>query len=267
MTTDQLTVSVENIGGIDETKQTFEPGITVLAGRNATNRTSFLQAVMAAFGSDRASLKADADKGSVELTLDGEVYSRTLSRTNSGISFSGNPYLEDAEVADLFAFLTETNEARLAIRRGDELRDIIMRPVDTAAIQAEIRDLEQEKREIDSEIREIESLKNRVPELQERLTKRQQEIEEKEAELEDKKAELEELDKDLEETRAEKSEVEAVFDELREARQELEDLQYQLETEQESLASLEEEQEELEKAWEELETVSESHLEELERES
>lgn len=59
-----------------------------------------------------------------------------------------------------------------AIARGDDLRDIIMQPVDTAAIQEEIRNLEQEKREIDSEIEELESLKTLVPKLQERLTKR-----------------------------------------------------------------------------------------------
>lgn len=266
MKTDQLSISVNNIGGIDETEQSFEPGITVLSGRNATNRTSFLQALMAAFGSNRASLKADADEGSVELTLDGVTYSRTLSRTNGRVSYGGEPYLEDAEMADLFAFLTETNEARLAIPRGDDLRDIIMRPVDTAAIQAEIRELEQEKHEIDSDIEEIESLKNKVPQLQERLAKREQEIEEKEAELSEKEAELEDLDKGLEETRDKKSKVDEVFDALREARQELEDLQYQLETEQESLSSLEEEREELESAWEELDTASDSRVAELEAE-
>lgn len=266
MTNDQMSIAVEKIGGITELEQTFEPGITILAGRNATNRTSFLRAVMAAFGSARASLKADADEGVVEVTMNGAKYSRTLTRTNGGVTYSGDPYLEEAEVADLFAFLTELNEARLAIPRGDDLRDIIMRPVDTTAIQTEIRELEQGKRDIDSKIEKIESLKNRVPTLRERLTKRQQELEEKEAELEEKEAELESLDKGIEETREEKSEVEEVFEALRKARQERENLQYKLETEQESLASVEEEREELEKAWEELEMVSGSRLEELEGE-
>lgn len=263
MNTDELSVSVKNIGGIDETEQKFEPGLTVLAGRNATNRTSFLQAVMAAFGSNRASLKADADRGTVDLTLDGETYTRTLSRTSSGITYFGDPYMEDAKVADQFAFLTETNKARLAIPRGDNLRDIIMQPVDTAAIQAEIRELEQEKHEIDSEIEEIESLKNRVPKLQEQLRQRQRKIEEKEAELEEKEAELENLDKGIEESRQMQNEVEEVFSELREARQGYEDLQYKLETEQESLSSLTDELEEVEKELESLETGSESRVEEL----
>jgi hypothetical protein len=33
---------VRNIGGIDETEFAFEPRITILSGRSATNRTSVL---------------------------------------------------------------------------------------------------------------------------------------------------------------------------------------------------------------------------------
>ena len=40
-------LSVENIGGIDTTEIAFSPGVTSLTGRNATNRTSLLQALMA----------------------------------------------------------------------------------------------------------------------------------------------------------------------------------------------------------------------------
>jgi DNA repair exonuclease SbcCD ATPase subunit len=266
MCSDRMSVSVENIGGIEETEQTFDPGVTILAGRNATNRTSFLQAMMAAYGSTQASLKADADKGYVEVSLDDKTYSRTLKRTESGVSYNGDPYLEDPEVADLFAFLIETNEARLAVPRGDELRDIIMRPVDTAAIHSKIEELASEKRDIDTQIEEIESREKRIPELEERLTERRQDIEEKEEELSEKEADLDDLDRGLEETKREKSELEETFSELREARQELEDLQYKLETEEESLESLRAERTELEATWEDLETVSEARLEELDAE-
>jgi recombinational DNA repair ATPase RecF len=43
---EQMELSATNIGGIDDTDVTFQPGVTVLAGRNATNRTSLLQALM-----------------------------------------------------------------------------------------------------------------------------------------------------------------------------------------------------------------------------
>lgn len=84
-------VSVENIGGIDDTTVELGPGISVLTGRNATNRTSFLRSVMAALGSDNVALKGDADEGSVELTTDSEQFVRTLSRRQGTVVFDGNP--------------------------------------------------------------------------------------------------------------------------------------------------------------------------------
>ena len=45
-------LSVENVGGIDTTEIALSPGVTSLTGRNATNRTSLLQALMATLGSE-----------------------------------------------------------------------------------------------------------------------------------------------------------------------------------------------------------------------
>lgn len=64
--------SVARIGGIGEATIEIPPGITVLAGENATNRTSFLQAIEAVLGSENASLKGDAEEGAVSMTLAGE---------------------------------------------------------------------------------------------------------------------------------------------------------------------------------------------------
>jgi len=141
-------LTIENVGGIDHTDITFNPGVTILAGRNATNRTSLLQALMAALGSEHVSLKGDTDEGHVELEIGDSTYTRTLSRTDdaagpTAISTRGEPYVEDAELADLFAFLLETNEARQAVARSDDLRELIMRPIDTDALQAEIDQLDQ----------------------------------------------------------------------------------------------------------------------------
>ncbi len=193
---------------------------------------------MAACGSDRASLKGDAEEGSVELTMGDETYTRQLSRTGSSLSFSGDPYLDDADVADLFAFLLESNEARLAVARQDDLRDIIMRPVDTDQLQAEIEQLEAEKRQLSQELDELEGLDERLPELEEERTRLEQRLEDKREELEETQAELEAADQDVEETREEKSELEAKFDELRDTRSRLEDVRYDIDTQQERLKSL-----------------------------
>ena len=244
-TTETVELHVENIGGIEETTVELGPGVTALAGRNATNRTSLLQAIMAALGSDRASLKADADEGSVTLTVGGETYTRTLKRRGSTIATEGDPYLTDATLADLFAFLLESNEARQAVARGDNLRELIMRPIDTEAIQAEIRNLEQEKREVDSEISSLDSLDGRLPELEQKRTSLKEQIEEKRAELEEKEREIEEADANVEQTRDDRDELESRLDDLKEARSNLEDVRYDIDAEAESIDALESERDEL----------------------
>ena len=244
-TTETVELHVENIGGIEETTVELGPGVTALAGRNATNRTSLLQAIMAALGSDRASLKADADEGSVTLTVGDETYTRTLKRRGSTIATEGDPYLTDATLADLFAFLLESNEARQAVARGDDLRELIMRPIDTEAIQAEIRNLEQEKREVDSEISSLDSLDGRLPELEQKRTSLKEQIEEKRAELEEKEREIEEADANVEQTRDDRDELESRLDDLKEARSNLEDVRYDIDAEAESIDALESERDEL----------------------
>jgi recombinational DNA repair ATPase RecF len=105
--TGKLTVEVDisNIGGIDQSSTTLRPGVNVLTGKNATNRTSYLQAIVAACGSENVSLKADADQGDVSLTIGDQEYTRTLKRQNGTLFFDGDPYLDDPILGDLFAFL------------------------------------------------------------------------------------------------------------------------------------------------------------------
>lgn len=159
----QPTFFVQKIGGIEETKIEIPSGITVLAGENATNRTSFLQAIKAVLGSNNASLKGDAEEGTVSMTLAGDEYHRTLRRQNGHITFAGEPYLAHPMVADLFAFLLESNEARQTVSLQGDLREVIMRPVDVEGIKAQIEELEAEKGELNEELAEIESLKRDLP--------------------------------------------------------------------------------------------------------
>ena len=257
-------LDVQNIGGIDETSVIFDPGVTVLAGRNATNRTSLLQAVMSALGSDNVSVKADAEEAHVELILSGETYTRTLEHRNGTITISGEPYLEDSTVADLFAFLLESNDARRAVVTDGDLREIIMRPVDTDEIQAEIDRLVKERRQVDDEIQELDGLKDRLPSLEEERTRLESQIDEKKADLEALEAEIEAADADVEQSREEQGELEAKLEELREKRSDLEDVRYELETEQDSLESLQAEKREVEANYEKLPGTPAGNLEELE---
>ncbi|WP_273837424.1 archaea-specific SMC-related protein [Halococcus sp. PRR34] len=256
-------LAVENIGGIDTTEIAFSPGVTSLTGRNATNRTSLLQALMATLGSEAVSLKGDADHGEVALTLDGDTYTRTLERRNGTVVFDGDPYLEDIEAAELFGFLLESNEARQAVASDDDLREVIMRPVDTTAINAEIEQLEAEKRQLDDELDRLESLDSRLPELEAEKTRLEDRIEDKRAELDDKEAEIEDADKTVDDTREQQNAFEDALDKLQEVRSDLEDVRYRIETERESIQALEDEHDELEETLEDLPETPAGDLEEV----
>ena len=237
---EDATVSVRNIGGIDETSVDLRPGVNVLAGRNATNRTSFLQGIMAALGSDNVSMKGDADDAEATLEIDDTVYRRTLTRQNGTVVDGGDPYLDDPELADLFAFLLESNEARRTVTTDGNLRDLIMRPVDLEEIKAEISTLEGDREQIDQQIEAIEERKRDLPDLEEERTRLEGKIEETREQLAAKEDEIEAADADVETQREEQDELEDRLGALREARNDLEDVRYEIDTERESIQSLKE---------------------------
>lgn len=241
-----IRVNIQNIGGINEAEVTIPPGVSVLAGRNATNRTSFLHALMTGLGSKRSSLKGDADKGSVTLEFGDETYTRTLARNNGKVVFGGEPYLDDPELADLFAFLLENNEARQAVTRGADLREIIMRPIDTDSIEAEIGVCRQKRDDLETEIERLDELERKLPELEANRREKKGELEAARKELKDVQGQLDELDAGIEESHSKKQELEDAFQRVRDARSELEDLEFDLETERSTLLELETERGEFE---------------------
>lgn len=257
-------LEVENIGGIDDTTVTFSPGVTLLVGRNATNRTSFLQAVMAALGSNEVSVKGDAHEATVEMNVGGEIYRRHLKRVNGQMTASGEPYLENSTLADLFAFLLESNEARRAVANDKDLREIIMRPVDTDEIQTDIDRLVERRQEVDQELEEIESLKRQLPSLEEKRTSLRDRINDVQAKLAEKEGELDSRDADFEQTREEKAKLEEKLSALSNKRSTVENIRYDLETERDSLNSLRSEKRELEAELEELPKTPIGEIDELE---
>jgi len=239
-------IVVENIGGIDETEVDFRPGVNVLTGWNASNRTSLLQAVMAGLGSDQVSLKGDADEGQVEMEIDGVTYTRSIERKGENVVFEGEPYTDDPEPADLFASLLDSNEARQAVARGDDLRQIIMRPVDTESIQAEIERLESRKRDVENSLNERESLVDELSALKTEREELETQISEKRVQFETKREEIDAVDDEFEETRERKAELESKLEDLQERRSTLDDVRYRLETERETAEGIREDLSEVE---------------------
>jgi Chromosome segregation ATPases len=258
-------VEVRNIGGIDRTTVAFDPGVAVLTGRNATNRTSLLQALMGVLGSEQATLKADADEGEITLNFGGETYSRRLLRENGRVRLEGDPYLNDATVADLFAFLLEGNRCRQAVARGEDLRELIMQPVDTEEIEAEIQSLKGEQSRVDDQIEELESLADRLPELEREYQQLQSRIDEKSTELSTQRETLADVDGTIEESREENEELDDKMSELQDARQEHTRIQREITTEKESIDALQSELGEYQETLNEQSSIPDSRLSSLTR--
>ncbi len=239
-----IKVSVENIGGIDEMDVSFEPGVTVLTGRNATNRTSLLRALMGGLGSDNVSVKGDRDKGQVELHIGDDRYHREFVRTEEGIQ-STQESLDCIESADLFAFLLEDNEARRAIEVGDDLHELILRPIDMDALEADIHDVEVEKREVLNRLDELDEAEIELQQLHERSKRLEDELDNRERDLEEKLAEFESFDIGVEQSQSRQEAFEETFDELHRSRRALERTRSDLDIERESIDGLEDQLEQL----------------------
>ncbi len=161
-------------------------------------------------------------------------------------------------MVDLFAFLLESNPARRAVVRDENLRKLILRPVDVDEIEARISQLQAEKRGIDNRLNELSEASRERDSLEEEHTRVTNQLETAEAELETARESLKAVqESDSEGTDSEQLEA------LRETQSRLEDVTYDLETERESVHSLEKEQAELEAKLDELSTVDEDELDDL----
>ena len=175
------TVAISSPGGIETIETTIPPGVTLLSGENATNRTAFLRSVAAALGADTAAarLKADAEAGEITGTFEDTATTRTDTRTNGAVVRDGDPLSERSELVDTSAALSGTNSARTAIRNGgDELRDVLMRGVDRAAISARRHSLREERDSLEGGLEQIETARNELPDLRGRERSLETDLEE-----------------------------------------------------------------------------------------
>ena len=137
-----VTVYAENIGGLSESEVTLQPGITVLRGKNATGRTSLLEGLTGVLGGSIPALRGNTKKGHIQLEWGEDIYNQHLERKDGTVRTSGQTVTERSDLVDLFVSLTKNNPARRAVVQDEDLRDIIMRPVDTDAIQRRIEELQ-----------------------------------------------------------------------------------------------------------------------------
>jgi DNA repair exonuclease SbcCD ATPase subunit len=228
-------LTAENIGGIDRAAVEFSPGVTVLTGYNATNRTSLLRALGGALGGSTATLKSNTDEGHVSLTVGDAAYHRTYSRTGAGVGVDGEPFSESAELVDLFVSLFEDNAVRRAVARGEDLREVLMSPVDTDAVERRVRELQDERRELAAERDRVAERRNELPGLEQRRAEIDDRIEELDAALADLRDEVAEFEGDAETA----EEADEIVDELDERRQQLSETEDDIELVESEIDALE----------------------------
>jgi DNA repair exonuclease SbcCD ATPase subunit len=220
-------VEIKNLGGIESLGLEIQSGVSLLAGENATNRTSLLQSIAAALGGEQsaATLKTDSKKGYVSVTLGQEEFTREYTRSPAGVSRSGSPYTDDADIVDTFVSLFADNPARLAVTRGDDLRDLLMQPVDIKEIQHRIQTLQTRRSTLQNEIKEVEKQENELPALTERKRELKEDIESLEGRIEELESEIAEESSDDDE---QQDELEALREELTAVESHLEELEQKL---------------------------------------
>ncbi|WP_323173501.1 archaea-specific SMC-related protein [Natrialba sp. PRR66] len=239
---EELHISVQNIGGITDGELTLSPGVTLLSGENASNKSSFLRGLAAVLGGPTPPVKSDADRGRMSLRTDENEYFLELSNEN------GDPTVTDAErfsdrtdLCELFVALGETNPIRQRLLADGDVYELLMQPVDTAEIEAEIERLKARKDRLDERLDELDRSEDRLPTLRTRATTLREDREEIETALREKREEID--------AREAETDGNDVLDDLKEKRSERESVRDRIETQREAIRSLEDE----------LEAVREQH--------
>ena len=253
---EHLDISVKNIGGINRCDVRIAPGVTILKGQNATNRTSLLRAIADVLGGPTAALKTDADHGRIELSIDGETYSRVYQQLDSGYSTEGSAYTEQGEVVTMFVRLLEDNPVRRTVQEGKDLRELLLEPVDTDEIERTLDRLQTERDQLTTKIEQIDQERKRLPKLEEQRTTLQEQRDLIANEL----ATVEEAIDEYEGSEAETEQAEQFLDDLEEQRNELQSIKSEIEQQEARIDELQRRQVDLEGQLEKI-TVPETEIE------
>lgn len=174
------TIDIERIAGILDGSATIDPGVNAVRGSNWQGKSSFIEAIKTGLGTS-TELMEGAESGRVELQTPDRAFTVDLVRENGTVVRHGTPYLDaeyDAIRADLFACLDERNEIRQTVRRGENLEDVLMRPLDFQDIDEQIAELKREREQVDAEISQAEEASKRLPTVQRKVRGLEGEIEE-----------------------------------------------------------------------------------------
>ena len=231
---DQWRLDVRNVGGIEDASVTLDPGVTVVAGENASNKSSLLGSLGGVLGGPHPPLRGGCDAGSVTLETGDERYALDLRRRDGKtVVADAAPYAAETTLVDLFVVLGEENPIRRAVVDDGDLHDLLMRPVDTAEIDAEIERLRERREEIDERVAALDDRIDDLPELEVRAQQLADERDDVAAKLEERRTALDEA-----EYREAAEATRSVLDDLKTAREERKRLRERRDTKRRAVESL-----------------------------
>lgn len=172
------TIDIENIAGILDGSATIEPGLNAVRASNWQGKSSFIQAIKTGLGVS-TTLTEGTDRGGVTVQTPDRTVSVDLVRDDDVVRQRGQPYLTaeyDIVRTELFACLDETNEIRRAVREGDSLEDLLMRPLDLQNIDEQIASLRREREQVETELARAREATKRLPSTQERVDELESEL-------------------------------------------------------------------------------------------
>lgn len=215
-----LAVTIEHIGGIRGASAELHPGLNVIRGTNWQGKSSFVEAIETGLGVP-GSVTEGAAEGHVTMQGEDVDIDVTLRVEDGTPRLSGTPLLDteyDRTRAELYACLDERNPVRRAVRNGENLEEVLSRPLDFENIDERITELKREREEIDAEREKAEEAKKGIPNLTERIETLERQIEEREARLDeldaDTEAGISETRDALSQARSERDQLESRIERL-----------------------------------------------------
>lgn len=172
-------LQLDNIAGIREGEATIEPGLNAVRGANWQGKSSLLYGIRTAMGTETPLTEGESD-GRVTLSTPDGSTTVDLVRKNGTVTKSGEPYLDDEYTricASLYAFLGTDNEVRRVVRRGENLAEVLTRPLDLENIDEQIADHKHERRGVEAELDRAKEAASELPTLQAQLSQHETRLE------------------------------------------------------------------------------------------
>jgi len=235
------TFEFDGIPRLDGTSVRVPPGVAVLWEESPERRSLLVQCLRIGLGSEAVALDSDIERGQVRMELDGSSYKRSIERTDGRPVASGDRYLDDAELADRYAFLQRSLARERPISDTAVLRDVLFHPSRIEEKRDHVEQLMDEVSELNQQLAAMSSSESELSSLSDRREVLEDRIEDLEQRLDRKESEIRQRQDARTGGTVTPTGVQPSLGEIRGAREDVRDIRYEIRTTFEVLSSLHDE--------------------------